>query len=43
MPPKKNGDLSLPEPVVERLPLYQRILTQLIRQGSSTVSSEQLA
>ena len=43
MPPKKNGDHSLPEPVVERLPLYQRILTQLIRQGSSTVSSEQLA
>ncbi len=33
----------IPEATVLRLPLYQRILAELVRAGSRTVSSEQLA
>ncbi|HEY5246067.1 MAG TPA: redox-sensing transcriptional repressor Rex [Acidimicrobiales bacterium] len=33
----------IPEATVVRLPVYQRILSELLRSGSSTVSSEQLA
>ncbi len=33
----------IPEATVLRLPIYQRILAELVRAGSSTVSSEQLA
>jgi redox-sensing transcriptional repressor len=33
----------IPEATVVRLPIYQRILTALVRGGQSTVSSEQLA
>ncbi|HMD45741.1 MAG TPA: redox-sensing transcriptional repressor Rex [Acidimicrobiales bacterium] len=33
----------IPEATVVRLPVYQRILTELLRSGASTVSSEQLA
>ena len=37
-PPKR-----IPEATVLRLPVYQRILTELVRAGARTVSSEQLA
>jgi redox-sensing transcriptional repressor len=37
-PPKR-----IPEATVLRLPVYQRILTELVRAGTRTVSSEQLA
>jgi redox-sensing transcriptional repressor len=33
----------IPEATVVRLPIYQRILSELLRGGASTVSSEQLA
>ena len=33
----------IPEATVVRLPVYQRILTELVRAGTRTVSSEQLA
>jgi redox-sensing transcriptional repressor len=33
----------IPEATVVRLPIYQRILAELLRAGSATVSSEQLA
>ena len=33
----------IPEATVLRLPVYQRILTELVRAGMRTVSSEQLA
>ena len=33
----------IPEATVERLPLYQRILAEMLRAGSTTVSSEELA
>ena len=33
----------IPEATVVRLPVYQRILSELLRSGSATVSSEQLA
>ena len=33
----------IPEATVVRLPIYQRILSELVRAGQSTVSSEQLA
>jgi redox-sensing transcriptional repressor len=33
----------IPEATVLRLPVYQRILTELVRAGTGTVSSEQLA
>jgi len=33
----------IPEATVTRLPVYQRILSELLRSGSATVSSEQLA
>ena len=33
----------IPEATVLRLPVYQRILTELVRAGTTTVSSEQLA
>ena len=33
----------IPEATVLRLPVYQRILTELVRGGTTTVSSEQLA
>jgi redox-sensing transcriptional repressor len=33
----------IPEATVVRLPVYQRILSELLRSGSTTVSSEQLA
>jgi redox-sensing transcriptional repressor len=38
-PPVKR----IPEATVLRLPVYQRILTELVRAGTRTVSSEQLA
>jgi redox-sensing transcriptional repressor len=37
-PPKR-----IPEATVLRLPIYQRILAELVRAGTTTVSSEQLA
>ncbi|MGH9108273.1 MAG: winged-helix domain-containing protein, partial [Acidimicrobiales bacterium] len=33
----------IPEAVVLRLPVYQRILAELLRSGTGTVSSEELA
>jgi redox-sensing transcriptional repressor len=33
----------IPEATVARLPVYQRLLLELVRSGTSTVSSEQLA
>jgi redox-sensing transcriptional repressor len=44
--PDENGEPQprrIPEATVLRLPVYQRILTELLRGGQSTVSSEQLA
>ncbi|HEY5384847.1 MAG TPA: redox-sensing transcriptional repressor Rex [Acidimicrobiales bacterium] len=45
---RRSSDLSvpprrIPEATVLRLPIYQRILAELVRGGSRTVSSEQLA
>jgi redox-sensing transcriptional repressor len=44
---RRSSDLSaprrIPEATVLRLPIYQRILGELVRAGSRTVSSEQLA
>ncbi|HUY64142.1 MAG TPA: winged-helix domain-containing protein, partial [Acidimicrobiales bacterium] len=33
----------IPEATVARLPVYQRILLEMVRAGTATVSSEQLA
>ena len=38
-----DGRRRIPEATVVRLPVYQRILSELLRSGSPTVSSEQLA
>ena len=45
---RRSSDLAvpprrIPEATVLRLPIYQRILAELVRGGSRTVSSEQLA
>ena len=37
-----SGPRRIPEATVVRLPVYQRILSELLRSGSTTVSSEQL-
>jgi redox-sensing transcriptional repressor len=37
------GPRRIPEATVVRLPIYQRLLSELCRSGQSTVSSEQLA
>jgi redox-sensing transcriptional repressor len=42
-PKPAAGSRRIPEATVLRLPVYQRILTELARSGASTVSSEQLA
>lgn len=39
MPPARR----IPEATVARLPIYQRLLLELVRSGTGTVSSEQLA
>ncbi|MFC0082840.1 redox-sensing transcriptional repressor Rex [Aciditerrimonas ferrireducens] len=39
MPPARR----IPEATVARLPIYQRLLLELVRSGAATVSSEQLA
>ncbi len=41
-PPVSSGR-RIPEATVTRLPIYQRILEELLRSGATTVSSEQLA
>lgn len=43
--PGDNGDMGrrIPEATVLRLPVYQRILAELLRSDQTTVSSEQLA
>ena len=33
---------QIPEPTIARLPIYQRITTELLRGGQTTVSSDQL-
>ncbi len=38
-----SGTRRIPEATVARLPVYQRILLELVRAGTSTVSSDQLA
>ncbi|MBV8461737.1 MAG: redox-sensing transcriptional repressor Rex [Acidimicrobiales bacterium] len=46
MPSASGGPASerrIPEATVARLPVYQRILEELLRGGTTTVSSEQLA
>jgi redox-sensing transcriptional repressor len=42
-PPSPPSPKRIPEATVLRLPVYQRILAELVRSGASTVSSEQLA
>jgi redox-sensing transcriptional repressor len=41
--PETPAVKRIPEATVLRLPVYQRILTELVRGGTTTVSSEQLA
>jgi redox-sensing transcriptional repressor len=41
--PEPSGERRIPEATVVRLPVYQRILEELLRSGNATVSSEQLA
>ena len=41
--PESTGERRIPEATVVRLPVYQRILEELLRSGNATVSSEQLA
>jgi redox-sensing transcriptional repressor len=41
--PDASGERRIPEATVVRLPVYQRILEELLRSGNATVSSEQLA
>jgi redox-sensing transcriptional repressor len=41
--PESSGERRIPEATVVRLPVYQRILEELLRSGNATVSSEQLA
>ncbi|MGH8997718.1 MAG: redox-sensing transcriptional repressor Rex [Acidimicrobiales bacterium] len=41
--PEHSGERRIPEATVVRLPVYQRILEELLRSGNATVSSEQLA
>jgi len=41
--PSGAGDRRIPEATVARLPVYQRILEELLRSGTVTVSSEVLA
>ena len=41
--PEPSGERRIPEATVARLPVYQRILEELLRSGTATVSSEQLA
>jgi redox-sensing transcriptional repressor len=41
--PETPAVKRIPEATVLRLPVYQRILTELVRAGTRTVSSEQLA
>jgi redox-sensing transcriptional repressor len=41
--PETPAVKRIPEATVLRLPVYQRILTELVRAGTTTVSSEQLA
>ncbi len=41
--PEASGERRIPEATVVRLPVYQRILEELLRSGNATVSSEQLA
>src|SRR3981189_2071105 len=41
--PETSGARRIPEATVVRLPVYQRILEELLRSGNATVSSEQLA
>src|ERR1035438_421955 len=38
-----TNDRPLPEPTVARLPIYLRIATETIRNGGSTIASEELA
>ena len=38
-----SSDRPLPEPTVARLPVYLRIAEECVRQGGSTISSEELA
>jgi redox-sensing transcriptional repressor len=38
-----SGPRRIPEATVARLPVYQRILLELVRSGTTTVSSDQLA
>jgi redox-sensing transcriptional repressor len=40
---ESTGERRIPEATVVRLPVYQRILEELLRSGNATVSSEQLA
>ena len=42
-PPSSEARRRIPEATVLRLPIYQRILAELARAGTTTVSSEQLA
>ncbi len=42
-PEGSGAPRRIPEATVLRLPIYQRILAELVRAGASTVSSEQLA
>ena len=42
-PPSADVRRRIPEATVLRLPIYQRILAELARAGTTTVSSEQLA
>jgi redox-sensing transcriptional repressor len=42
-PPGGSGSRRIPEATVARLPVYQRILEELLRGGTTTVSSEVLA
>jgi redox-sensing transcriptional repressor len=41
--PEGSAPRRIPEATVLRLPIYQRILAELVRAGAGTVSSEQLA
>ena len=41
--PDGTTDRPLPEPTVARLPIYLRIAEEFVRQGASTISSEELA
>ena len=42
-PERAAGSRRVPEATVTRLPVYQRILAEMLRSGSTTVSSEELA